>query len=405
MRSILLLSFWLSLLVMPMQAQTTIPTLDEAMSYFDDGKVSEEEKDDIRAFIFDAHQGRQNIVMPENHMDIDYDSKSFYPIYNLDAALQIGFISYRDPRLGINPEMITNQKKIVLKGVSCASCHVPELSFFSGKKNAIGLGGFGVGAKREFIPDFPLSEADTQAVTTPSSINVFYGEEMLWAGLFGATGNNADVDRQKLINFNPVNGEGMNGVFAQAVGGQFVHNIDASECLTDDQYLDLIWQAYRIKASREDIVYIIANSLMLYQFGLITNQAPFQKYLRGDNQALEYEEYLGSVLMVKYECHNCHNGPALGNTTYSTKVTNETPFSGRMLLTGNPEHCNDSKAPTLYNCVKDKTNGMGCEGAKKGLFYFKKHDEVHHFGADKKDRKIMWKTLKRAFYDSEVKKR
>lgn len=371
---------------------------------FDDGELSDEEINGIRAFVYDSYGGRERVTMPKNEKDLPYDERSYFKIYDLEAALKLGFISFRDTMLGIPPELITDSKKLIADGVACTSCHVPALSFYSGRKFGIGIGGFGVGKDRIIDPKFPMSEIDSQKVTTPSSINVFYGEEMLWSGGFGATGNNAKYPMETLKKFHQINTEGKNGIFSQAIAGQFVHNVNAGECVEEETYVDLVWKAYRIRLSLDNCTFVIGNSLMLYQFSLITNNAPVQKFFQGDNSALDFDEYLGLIYMIKNGCNDCHTGPAMGNEFYSTKVTNETDFKGRYLLTGEVEDMNNVKAPTLYNVAKDKKS-LGCEGEKKGFWYFKEHSKIHHFGKIKEELKIIWATLKTAFYDDTIKDR
>ena len=55
----------------------------------------------------------------------------------------------------------------------------------------------------------------------------------------------------------------------------------------------------------------------LFERTVRANQAPFQRWLRGDRKAMSIEEKEGALLFFgKAQCDACHSGPALNSMTF-----------------------------------------------------------------------------------------
>lgn len=84
----------------------------------------------------------------------------------------------------------------------------------------------------------------------------------------------------------------------------------------DDALVNNFKTVFGIKRSKEITGDMIANSIAEFEKSLITPGAPFDKYLLGDNKALSADEKKGYELFKSYGCASCHNGPALGGSSF-----------------------------------------------------------------------------------------
>jgi cytochrome c peroxidase len=98
----------------------------------------------------------------------------------------------------------------------------------------------------------------------------------------------------------------------------------------------------------------ITQAIAAFEETLVTPNSPFDHWLKGDDKALSERELAGYNLFKESGCVACHNGPALGGTSfqkmglfepYKTKNTAE----GRAGVTGKDEDRMNFKVPTLRN--------------------------------------------------------
>ena len=58
-------------------------------------------------------------------------------------------------------------------------------------------------------------------------------------------------------------------------------------------------------------------AIAAYERTMLSNQAPFQQWLRGDMDAMSAEEKQGALLFFgKAKCNSCHTGPALNSMAF-----------------------------------------------------------------------------------------
>ncbi|MPM58281.1 Cytochrome c551 peroxidase [bioreactor metagenome] len=103
----------------------------------------------------------------------------------------------------------------------------------------------------------------------------------------------------------------------------------------------------------------IADALASFQRTLITPNARFDKYLRGDKTALTTDELRGYQLFKSYGCVACHQGVNVGGNMYQTfgvmgdyfgKRGNPTPADlGRFNVTKKESDKHSFKVPSLRN--------------------------------------------------------
>lgn len=98
----------------------------------------------------------------------------------------------------------------------------------------------------------------------------------------------------------------------------------------------------------------VTDAIAEFEKTLVTPNSRFDQWLLGDNQAINAEELAGYELFKSSGCVACHNGPALGGTSfqkmgvvepYATKNTSQ----GLVKVTGNDADRFKFKVPTLRN--------------------------------------------------------
>ena len=101
----------------------------------------------------------------------------------------------------------------------------------------------------------------------------------------------------------------------------------------------------------------MAKAIEAFEATLITPNAPFDQYLLGDEQALNKEEKEGLELFINKNCVSCHNGVAIGGSSYQrfgiiqdpTEVVRPPEDIGRAKITGEESDEYVFKSPSLRN--------------------------------------------------------
>jgi cytochrome c peroxidase len=100
----------------------------------------------------------------------------------------------------------------------------------------------------------------------------------------------------------------------------------------------------------------IASAIADFERSLVTVNAPFDRYLMGDLNAISAEAKEGYRLFKDQGCATCHAGKALGGRTFELMGRKGTYFTkvekrdqGRFNVTGKEEDKHWFKVPTLRN--------------------------------------------------------
>lgn len=262
---------------------------------------------------------------------------------------------------------------------SCASCHHSRSGFQAGMRQGIGEGGIGFGSRGETRrpdPDYLESFLDVQPIRSPSVLHTAYQDVMLWNGQFGAHGANAGTESAwtagtpKETNF-----LGFDGVETQAIAGLTVHRMDieTSSIPGLDEYRTLFAVTYpEIPEGQRFTKELAGLAIAAYERTLLANQAPFQRWLRGNYSAMTAREKRGAIVFFgKGECATCHTGPALNDDTFHSLGMNdltgaeimgpldEATKKGRGGFTGQPVDDYKFKTPQLYNLLDHRFFGHG----------------------------------------------
>jgi len=282
------------------------------------------------------------------------------------SKVELGKLLFHETLLGKKPK-----KEESMNTYSCASCHHAAAGFQSGLVQGIGEGGIGFGNHGEGrfkSSNYLESELDVQPIKSPSILNVAYQDVMLWNGQFGAVGTNSGTE----ANWTPgtpkeSNNFGFEGVETQAIAGLDVHRLLIDkDFIVNSSYKALFDEAF--PSETEENRYSKLNAALAiaaYERTVLSNQAPFQLWLKGDDFAMSDDELKGARLFFdKGQCYTCHSGPGLNGMEFYAlgmhdlagehilTVVDEGTKKGRGGFTGDSKDDYKFKTPQLYN-IKD----------------------------------------------------
>ncbi len=121
--------------------------------------------------------------------------------------------------------------------------------------------------------------------------------------------------------------------------------------LNSSKYKNEFENIYKDGISKKNIV----NAIAEYEKTLITPNSPFDRYLRGDKNAITSEQKKGYKLFKKEGCIACHNGVNIGGNLYSKSgffKPIQSDDLGRYEITHDIEDKHFFKVPTLRNIEK-----------------------------------------------------
>ena len=208
---------------------------------------------------------------------------------------------------------------------SCASCHHAQAGFQACVPQGIGEGGLGFGRIGESrladLANYAPEELDVQPIRTPTALNVAFQDVMLWNGQFGATGTNAGTNSSWTPGTpKEKNLLGYQGVETQAIAGLDVHRMEVTEEVISQypEYKTLFDQAFGEFIPENRYTNITAGlAIAAYERTLLATEAPFQKWLKGDDNAMTIDQKKGAILFFgQAQCFQCHDGPALNSTEF-----------------------------------------------------------------------------------------
>ncbi|MFC2992834.1 cytochrome-c peroxidase [Halomonas tibetensis] len=93
----------------------------------------------------------------------------------------------------------------------------------------------------------------------------------------------------------------------------------------------------------------LAHALASFQRTLNTPNSPFDRYLHGDQNALDQQEKDGMVAFVDNGCIACHSGPAMTDSNFHRIQVPGSSDVGRFEVTGDEADMYKFRTPTLRN--------------------------------------------------------
>jgi len=256
---------------------------------------------------------------------------------------------------------------------SCSTCHVPESGFLPGRIQGIADGAVGFGDQgdnRVTLSSYAESELDAQGVRPLTVMNVTYMTNTLWSGSFGAEDKNVGTE-SFWVGAAEVNHTGLAGIEAQNIEGFELHRMSINEkVLNEYGYAQRFDEAFPNVPVAERYSEVTASfAIAAYLRTILTNEAPFQRYLKGDEGALFESEKRGAMLFFdKANCVSCHSSPSFSSMNFvplgtkdlyeagglNTSADDPRNF-GRAFLTGRAQDMYRFKVPQLYNLAQYKT--------------------------------------------------
>lgn len=196
--------------------------------------------------------------------------------------------------------------------ISCATCHNPALGWSDRIPRATGHDG-------------QIGERNT-----PTVLNSGFLGSQFWDG------REPDLEGQAL---GPIEAD-----------VEMAMDLDqALERLTEfDLYHDMFAAAY---PNDEDPINAdnLAKAIASFERTLNTPNSPFDRYLRGDMEALNDQEKDGMVAFVDNGCIACHRGPALTDSQFHRIQVPGSSDVGRFEVTGDEADKYKFRTPTLRN--------------------------------------------------------
>lgn len=225
-------------------------------------------------------------------------------------------LDVRKVRLG---ERLFNDPRLSRDGtIACVSCHQPALGGADGLAIATGADGR------------PLD------FNSPTVFNAALSFRLNWRGNFRTLEeqNEAVLLDPRLMN------------------------------MTWDRILDIFGNAPEYRREFESLYGTapqrahVLDALAVYQRSLITPDAPFDRFLRGERDAITPEQQRGYELFKSYGCVACHQGVNVGGNLFQKFGVFEDPSSrrddteadlGRLTITGREEDRHVFRVPSLRN--------------------------------------------------------
>ncbi len=194
------------------------------------------------------------------------------------TKVELGRMLYNDVRLSVD------------NSISCASCHDLSKGGTDNKPFSEGVGGqFG-------------------GINAPTVFNATFNFVQFWDG------RAADLAAQAA-------GPPTNPVEMAHKSWRDIENILAA----DKDFAQVFTAVYPDGVTEANI----CNAIAEYEKTLITPNSAFDRYLKGDKEALTEQQILGYELFKQNSCATCHAGVNLGGLTYEFMGTHKDYFAAR----------------------------------------------------------------------------
>jgi len=197
------------------------------------------------------------------------------------------------------------------KDVACATCHHPAYGYTDGLDVSLGVSGAGLGPSRVLLPDHPARLVKRNSQT------------ILNAAFNGLT-SRAEAD--------PVNAPMFWDMRVRSLETQALQPIKSLEEMRAEAYAEGDALSAVVSRLNEVAEYRrlftaafggtapvteanLGRAIAAFERTLVTSNAPFDRYVRGDAAALDPEQVQGMERFQSAGCINCHNGPMLSDFT------------------------------------------------------------------------------------------
>ncbi len=207
------------------------------------------------------------------------------------------------------------------RDVACATCHHPDFGYAEPLDVSIGAHGQGLGTARTFASGQPARfvkrNSQTLLNTAFNGITVAGSYEPATAPMFWDV-RTRGLEAQAL---EPIKAQHeMRGTaYTEAKALATV----VSRVAGIAEYQSLFAQAFG--APRAVLAENIGRALAAFQRSLLANNAPFDRYMRGDSTAMTAAQIRGMNAFQAVGCINCHSGPMFSDYQPHTLGVPENP--------------------------------------------------------------------------------
>lgn len=219
--------------------------------------------------------------------------------------------------------------------VSCATCHKQELAFTDGLTKSLGI------------------RNQEVSRNSPTLTNVGNRKHLLLDGVNPSLESQVGVPIQEHTEFD------------------FNILLILDRLAKKPRYVELAKKGY----GSEITEYVFRNSIATFERNLISDNAPFDKYMHGDKKALTKSQLRGKKLFFEtLYCAECHNGPDFTDERFTNNGLYEVyADTGRIRLTEKEVDRAIFRVPTLRNI--EVTAPYMHDGSFKTLLEVIKHYE------------------------------
>jgi len=235
-----------------------------------------------------------------------------YPKSIIPIPLHVEGVDTRKAKLG--KELFFDMALSKDGTISCAICHALRLGGDDNQKVSIGIKG------------------QKGNINAPTVLNARYNFVQFW------NGRAKDLKEQ-------VSGPIEN---PKEMGNNFPNLV---KTLNKYEYKEEFKLIYKDAITKENII----DAIVQYEKTLVTPNAPFDKFLRGDIAAINKDAKKGYKLFKSKGCIKCHNGINIGGNMYAKFgefKESKSPSLGRYEVSKNKKDKYYFKVPTLRNIEK-----------------------------------------------------
>ncbi len=200
------------------------------------------------------------------------------------------------------------------KDVACATCHHPNFGYTDGLDLPIGVGGEGQGSSRHFRSPGAVSLTRRNA---PTLLNV----------AFNGMDAHGQYDPGKAPMFYDLRAQSLEAqsllpitTFEEMRGDVFTQASAIDSVLARLQAIPVYRTSFQTIFGSENAISArnLGKAIAAYERTLLANNAPFDRYRRGDASAMTDAQKRGLVLFIQNGCTTCHKGPMFSD--YKTHV-------------------------------------------------------------------------------------
>ena len=208
------------------------------------------------------------------------------------------------------------------KDVACATCHHPAFGYSDGLDLSVGASGVGRGPARAFPPDHPARPVKRNSQTI---LNVAFN------GLSGAAANAMaasapmfwdlrvrSLEAQALEPLKAPDEMRGTALAEEAALSAIVARLEANA-----EYRRLFARAFGGPAAVSERN--LGRALAAFERTLLAANSPFDRYMRGEPDALTPEQVRGMERFQSAGCINCHSGPMFSDFTAHVLAVPDNP--------------------------------------------------------------------------------